>query len=135
MSKKTYSSELTGKRIREQRKAFHLSMQELADRIGVGLSTIKRYENNAIKNYKVETVESIAKALHIDPQYLLGETDRAYFKGDYREILEDLEGAIIFEDEFFEIRTRNLNVPGVDFFKSESCPLRKLLIKRTSWHF
>ena len=82
MSKKTYSSELTGKRIREQRKAFHLSMQELADRIGVGLSTIKRYENNAIKNYKVETVESIAKALHIDPQYLLGETYRAYFKGD-----------------------------------------------------
>lgn len=64
-----------GKRISQLRKKKGLSMQEVADRVGVASSTIQRYETGKVNKIKLPVVESIAKALNTTAAYLIGKTD------------------------------------------------------------
>lgn len=61
-----------GRRITKAREEKHLNKKELAVRVGVADSTIKRYEDGAIKKIKMPVIESIAKALSVNPMWLIG---------------------------------------------------------------
>lgn len=61
-----------GKRITKAREEKHLNKKELAVKVGVADSTIKRYEDGAIKKIKMPVIESIAKALSVNPMWLIG---------------------------------------------------------------
>ena len=65
-------SHLIGQRIRDARELARLSKKELAQKVSVAPSTILRYENGKFKDLKVPVVHSIARALGVDPAWLLG---------------------------------------------------------------
>ena len=62
----------TARRIKEARAKAGMSLQEVADRVGVKNSTISRYENGQIKKMKLPVVQAIAEALHVSPMWLIG---------------------------------------------------------------
>lgn len=64
-----------GKRIHDRRIELDLTLQEVADSVGVQNSTIYRYEKGEIKRVKLPVIEAIASALKISPGYLIGKVD------------------------------------------------------------
>lgn len=62
-----------GNRIKARRKELKFTLQEIADMVGVASSTIQRYENGTISQYKLPILESIAKAINVNPTWLVKE--------------------------------------------------------------
>src|SRR5699024_3844386 len=61
-----------GKRIKYYRDIADMSLEELGNRIGVGKSTVRKYENALIR-ISHDRVEDIANALGIDTTLLYGD--------------------------------------------------------------
>lgn len=64
-----------GQRMRSRRKELGLTLQEVADRVGVQNSTIYRYEAGKIAKIKLPVIEAIASALNVNPSWLIGTID------------------------------------------------------------
>ena len=64
-----------GKRIKEAREANELTQEQLGKELGMNKSTIQRYETGQISKIKLPVLESIAKALHVNPDWLVLKTD------------------------------------------------------------
>lgn len=62
-----------GEKIRTERILGGLTQKELGKRMGVDASTIRKYESGRL-NPKLETVQKIAQALHIDISVLYGDS-------------------------------------------------------------
>lgn len=60
-----------GNKIKSRRKELNLTLQAVASRVGVAISTIQRYENGSISQCKLPVLESIAKALNVNPVWLI----------------------------------------------------------------
>ena len=69
-SEDTY--ELIGKRIKEIRDNAHMSQKELADALGYESATAVSLIESGNRKVEVETLEKIAKILHVDIKFLLG---------------------------------------------------------------
>lgn len=61
-----------GNRIRRRREELGFTLDEVALKVGITKGTISRYENGVIVRPKIPVLESIARALEIDPRELLG---------------------------------------------------------------
>ena len=66
---------LIGQRIQHRREEMGLNLRDIANQVGVAVSTIQRYEKGKIEKPKRPVVEAIAKALEVSPEWLFGETD------------------------------------------------------------
>lgn len=64
-----------GKRIKERREELGLTIQYIADKVKVHKSTIQRYETGNIKDIKIPVIESIAKALQVNPMWIIGDVN------------------------------------------------------------
>lgn len=64
-----------GIRIADRRTALGMTMDEVAQRIGVAKSTVQRYEKGQIQKIKLPVIESIASVLGVNPDWLIGNTD------------------------------------------------------------
>lgn len=62
-----------GYRIKNRRKELKFTLQEIADMVGVASSTIQRYESGRISQLKLPVLESIAKAINVNPVWLMKE--------------------------------------------------------------
>lgn len=71
-----------GARITTARERAGLNKKELAEKIGVADSTIKRYEDGEIKKIKIPVIESIANALSVNPMWIIGKSDNMYNYSD-----------------------------------------------------
>lgn len=69
------SNLLIGQRIKECRKIKKLTLEDIANKTGIAKSTIQRYETGKIGKIKIPVLRSIANALNINPDWLLGKTD------------------------------------------------------------
>lgn len=71
-----------GERIRNTRKAKHLTQKQLGELTGIAEPTIRRYELGKL-NPKYETIVKIAEALNVTPEFLMGKEDLIdlYMKG------------------------------------------------------
>lgn len=69
-----------GMKIKEKRKEKSLTLQEVADKLGVSKQTVSLWENGKT-SIKRDKIENLAKLLNIDMQFLLGvkESDDKYF--------------------------------------------------------
>ena len=72
------SNKEIGDRIRQQRKVRSMTIQELADAVGVQNSTISRYENGSFEKIKLPIIEAIGVALRINPAWLVGKSESPY---------------------------------------------------------
>ena len=59
-------------RIKELRKEKGLTLEQVADIVGVGKSTVRKWETGMIANMKRDKIASLAKALGTTPEYLMG---------------------------------------------------------------
>lgn len=64
-----------GNRIYGRRTELGLTMDDVARRIGVAKSTVQRYETGQIKKIKLPVIESIAAALYVNPDWIIGNTE------------------------------------------------------------
>ncbi len=73
---------MLAKNLKTLRKEKHLTLEELAERIGTSRQTIHRYENGTISNIPPEKVELLARALDTTPAALMGWEKEIYSKFD-----------------------------------------------------
>lgn len=63
---------ITGDRIKKRRKELGMSLQDVADALGVNKSTILRYESNEIEKLPINVITPLAEALNVSREYLMG---------------------------------------------------------------
>lgn len=102
-----------GERIRTLRIAKDMSMQELADKVGVAKSSIHRWESGAtqVSQISSEHIERLAKALGTSVSYIRGDVVEAA----YDIVLRDGGDGVVFID-------RKKDAPKVP--KSQISPMR-----------
>lgn len=62
-------------RIRELRARQGLTLEQIAQQVGVGRSTVRKWETGIIENMRRDKIAKLAAALHTTPGYLMGWTD------------------------------------------------------------
>lgn len=66
----------TGERIKEARENLGFTQEQLGQKIGVNKSTIQRYETGKINKLKLPVIQSIAKALLVNPEWLTLQSEK-----------------------------------------------------------
>lgn len=61
-----------GERIKQLREQQGLTLEELGNKVGVGKSTVRKWENGMIENMRRDKIAKLAKALDVTPVYLMG---------------------------------------------------------------
>lgn len=61
-----------GERIKHRREELGIAQKQLAELIGSSKQNLYKYENGIIANIPADKIESLAKALHTTPAYLMG---------------------------------------------------------------
>ena len=64
-----------GKRIYAARKALDLTLEIVGQYVGVGKSTVRKWENGMIKNMRRDKIKKLSEILEVSPGYLMGWTD------------------------------------------------------------
>ena len=59
-------------RIQDLRKSKNMTLEEVASIVGVGKSTVRKWETGMIANMKRDKIAKLAKALGTTPAYLMG---------------------------------------------------------------
>lgn len=71
-----FDVKVIGSRMKRRREELDLTLDEVANSVGVAKSTILRYENGEISRPKIPVLHSIANALDVLPEWLLGQSDQ-----------------------------------------------------------
>lgn len=66
---------LIGQRIEQRRKERGMTLDDVAQEIGVARSTIQRYEKGSIEKIKLPIIEAIARVLGVNPAWICGKSD------------------------------------------------------------
>lgn len=70
--------ELFAKRLKECRESMNISINDLAEYLGLNLATLYRYEKGEFKSVKQPILEKIATYLNTNIDYLTGKSDNKY---------------------------------------------------------
>lgn len=65
-------SDSIGEKIKALRLKNNLTLEQVGNAVGVGKSTVRKWENGMIANMRRDKIVSLAKALNTTPAYLLG---------------------------------------------------------------
>lgn len=63
------------RKIRDLRAMHGLTLEQVAQQVGVGRSTVRKWETGMIANMRRDKIEKLATALHVTPGYLMGWED------------------------------------------------------------
>lgn len=58
--------------IKNRRKELNLTLEQVGDLVGVGKSTVRKWETGDIENMKRDKIVKLAKALRVSPSYIMG---------------------------------------------------------------
>ena len=61
-----------GQKIKLIREEKGMTLEELGNKVGVGKSTVRKWENGIIANMRRDKIAKIADALECSPSYLMG---------------------------------------------------------------
>lgn len=61
-----------GEKIKFLRTSQGMTLEEVGQAVGVGKSTVRKWESGQIANMKRDKIALVAKALHVTPSYLMG---------------------------------------------------------------
>ena len=64
-----------GEKLRNLRKSRGMTLEEVGNLVGVGKSTVRKWESGEIANMRRDKIALIAKALGVSPSYLMGWDD------------------------------------------------------------
>ena len=87
-------------RIKTLRQEKGLTLEQVADVVGVGKSTVRKWETGMIANMKRDKIADLAKALGTTPAYLMGWDEKDDEKKDSPTELQLSEGEKALLDLF-----------------------------------
>lgn len=87
------------RKIRDLRALHGLTLEQVAQQVGVGRSTIRKWETGMIENMRRDKIAKLAAALHTTPGYLMGWEDSAPRSSTVKEV-----ASVFTEDEMKLIR-------------------------------
>lgn len=61
--------------LKSRRKELGLTLNDIANLMGVSEATVQRWESGAIKNLRYERISALASVLNVSPAYLMGWTE------------------------------------------------------------
>lgn len=61
--------------IKSRRKELNLTLEQVGNLVGVGKSTVRKWETGDIENMKRDKIVKLAKALKVSPSYIMGIED------------------------------------------------------------
>lgn len=64
-----------GERIYNARKHLGLSLEAVGQYVGVGKSTVRKWEQGTIQNMRRDKIKKLSEVLHVSPGYIMGWTD------------------------------------------------------------
>jgi transcriptional regulator with XRE-family HTH domain len=67
-----FMEESMAQRIKDLRQIRGLTLEQVADVVGVGKSTVRKWETGMIANMRRDKIASLANALGTTPEYLMG---------------------------------------------------------------
>ena len=82
-----------GKKMYERRKELGLTLEEVGEAVGVGKSTVRKWENGMIKNMGRDKISALAKILKMNPVEFVpadGNPDE-YYKQELNDRLDQLK--------------------------------------------
>ena len=85
-------------KIKDLRLSQNLTLEQVANEVVVGKSTVRKWETGMIANMRRDKIASLAKALHTTPAYLMGWIDEPHQK--------------IAVDNLFRIETKHFPLLG-----------------------
>lgn len=65
-----------GERIRYLRLENEMTLEELGNLVGVGKSTVRKWETGIIENMRRDKIVKLSKALKVTPEFLMGWTPK-----------------------------------------------------------
>ena len=80
-----------GQFIHDRRVQLHLTLEEVANIVGVNKSTVKKWESGDISNMRRDKIALLAKALHISPVDLIVDDPDALSSSEDDKLQEYLE--------------------------------------------
>lgn len=86
-----------GDRIHYLRNELGLTLQELGDRVGVGASTVRKWETGYIKNLRTDKMQRLANSLNTSVDYLMGWSDNSVSVGTNNGVIGSNSGDIHIE--------------------------------------
>lgn len=94
-----------GEKIKTLRIQQGLTLEEVGERVGVGKSTVRKWESGQIANMRRDKIALVAKALCVSPAYLMGWTDEMNSEEEKPAPKDELSIRELPEDEveFFTI--------------------------------
>lgn len=69
-----------GNKIYNLRISKGMSLEELGNKVGVGKSTVRKWEKGIIANMRRDKIALIAAALDVSPAYLMGWTEEEHIE-------------------------------------------------------
>lgn len=84
-----------GQKIKVLREKKGMTLEELGNEVGVGKSTVRKWETGMIANMRRDKISKLAKALNVEPSYLMGWDDN--LTTDNADIIPDIlsDGTLI----------------------------------------
>lgn len=87
--------------LKNRRIELHLTMKEVADKVGVSEGTISRWESGDIENMRRDKIMALAKALQISPAVIMewedpttvhtdGQSESYYVDAETRQLAQEL---------------------------------------------
>ena len=64
-----------GEKIKSLREQRGMTLEELGNKVGVGKSTVRKWETGMIANMRRDKIAKVANALDVEPAYLMGWED------------------------------------------------------------
>lgn len=64
-----------GQKIKTLRMQQNMTLEELGNKVGVGKSTVRKWETGIIENMKRDKIAKVARVLGVTPSYLMGWDD------------------------------------------------------------
>lgn len=64
-----------GDKIRQLREEKGMTLEDLGNKVGVGKSTVRKWETGMIENMRRDKIAKVAAALDVTPDYLIGWND------------------------------------------------------------
>lgn len=87
-----------GRKINRLRTEKGMTLEELGDKVGVGKSTVRKWEKGIIANMKRDKILKVAEALETSPSYLMGwedESNNTVTKFKSKDTISKIEDDII----------------------------------------
>ena len=78
-----------GVRMYNARIGLGLSLEAVGQYVGVGKSTVRKWENGIIKNMRRDKIKKLSEILHVSPGYLMGWTNDPLDYGEAQQISEE----------------------------------------------